>query len=173
MRPFAFCLLAGICLPMIPGDLPSGKDRLHRPRLVATVRLPSSERPELTFRLENHFRQSIKVAIDPSYPNQGVVAFLTIQLYKDNTPLPYDSEIELVAPRKEDVREIPAGGSLQVPIKLSLRYLRKTLKPGEYEVRLKYELTPGSEYAIYWEKELGVTPLAIEESIWLVLEAKK
>jgi hypothetical protein len=166
-------LLAGILLLSACDGPPSVKSEAP-PRLMPIVRVTQpNDEITLPFLLENRLQRPVKVVLLPDDPKLRTVAFLQWQLYKDGKALPFDVEIRPPFFDKRHVREIKSGEKLNVIINVSNLYLPKSLIPGEYELRIKYDLVPGSEAATYWEKKLGVTPMAIEQSIWLVVEPKK
>lgn len=167
------CLFLAAVLCPIGCDRPPPIDKEAPPGLIPVIRLPASDDDiVLPFVLQNRRQQSIKVALFRHGRALPTLAFLRAQLYKDGKPLPYDVVSEPAPLGKKNIYEIKSGEKLEIVI--DIPYLRRTLEPGKnYELRATYELAPGSEGAAHWEKELGLTPMALEQSVWLIVEPKK
>lgn len=91
------------------------------------------------------------------------IGIMEFNLFRDGKQLPPLEQIEDLGLFPDNVRHIEPQG--HVPIRLDLSEMYGALKPGRYEVRVKYDVPKKSTLAT----DLGLTPMSIDRGL-LVLE---
>jgi hypothetical protein len=145
-----------ISLASCAGPKDAGPPEARLASLV-TVTIKKDRPIEVPFALTNPSKGTVTYAY-----GGGELYFLGGMLYQNGEMITEGTvTFDQPLPTKERLRKLKPGESVELRYRLPYH----EVKPGRYELRLKYDIPPGSTL----ETDLGLTPMKLEQTILLDL----